>query len=87
MVFQRFSLLRQILDAYIEHQKEVWLVVLKFDKEKAEARAHILEGLLIALDHIDEVIRIIRASENRPRSASGIDEQVQAIWTFKAKQS
>ena len=35
----------------------------QFDKEKAEARAHILEGLLIALDHIDEVIRIIRASE------------------------
>ena len=55
--------LRQILDAYIEHQKEVVVRRTHFDKEKAEARAHILEGLLIALDHIDEVIRIIRASE------------------------
>ena len=55
--------LRQILDAYIEHQKEVVVRRTRFDKEKAEARAHILEGLLIALDHIDEVIRIIRASE------------------------
>lgn len=55
--------LRQILDAYIEHQKEVVTRRTQFDKEKAEARAHILEGLLTALDHIDEVIRIIRASE------------------------
>ena len=55
--------LRQILDAYIEHQKEVVTRRTQFDKEKAEARAHILEGLLIALDHIDEVIRIIRASD------------------------
>ena len=55
--------LRQILDAYIEHQKEVVVRRTRFDKEKAEVRAHILEGLLIALDHIDEVIRIIRASE------------------------
>ncbi|HEV1924234.1 TPA: DNA gyrase subunit A [Streptococcus pneumoniae] len=55
--------LRQILDSYIEHQKEVVVRRTRFDKEKAEARAHILEGLLIALDHIDEVIRIIRASE------------------------
>ncbi|MGP0459417.1 DNA gyrase subunit A [Streptococcus pneumoniae] len=55
--------LRQILDAYIEHQKEVVVRRTRFDKEKVEARAHILEGLLIALDHIDEVIRIIRASE------------------------
>ena len=54
--------LRQILDSYIEHQKEVVVRRTRFDKEKAEARAHILEGLLIALDHIDEVIRIIRAS-------------------------
>ncbi|HHG7715867.1 TPA: DNA gyrase subunit A [Streptococcus pneumoniae] len=55
--------LRQILDAYIEHQKEVVVRRTRFDKKKAEARAHILEGLLIALDHIDEVIRVIRASE------------------------
>ena len=55
--------LRQILGAYIEHQKEVVTRRTIFDKEKAEARAHILEGLLIALDHIDEVIRIIRNSQ------------------------
>lgn len=55
--------LREILLAYIEHQKEVVIRRTVFDKEKAEARAHILAGLLIALDHIDEVIRIIRNSE------------------------
>lgn len=55
--------LRQILAAYIEHQTEVVTRRTIFDKEKAEARAHILEGLLIALDHIDEVIRIIRNSQ------------------------
>lgn len=55
--------LRQILDNYIAHQKEVIVRRTEFDKAKAENRAHILEGLLIALDHIDEVIRIIRASE------------------------
>ncbi|NQJ29540.1 DNA gyrase subunit A [Streptococcus suis] len=54
---------RQILESYIEHQKEVVTRRTRFDKEKAEARAHILEGLLIALDYIDEVIRIIRNSE------------------------
>ena len=55
--------LRQILGAYIEHQTDVVTRRTIFDKEKAEARAHILEGLLIALDHIDEVIRIIRNSQ------------------------
>ena len=55
--------LREILLAYIEHQKEVVTRRTAFDKEKAEARAHILAGLLIALDHIDEVILIIRNSE------------------------
>ena len=54
---------KEILSAYIEHQKEVVVRRTQFDKEKAESRAHILEGLLIALDHIDEVIRIIRNSE------------------------
>ena len=71
--------LRQILDAYIEHQKEVVTRRTQFDKEKAEARAHILEGLLIALDHIDEVIRIIRASET--------DEEAQAELMSKFKLS
>lgn len=55
--------LREILLAYIEHQKEVVTRRTIFDKEKAEVRAHILAGLLIALDHIHEVIRIIRNSE------------------------
>ncbi len=55
--------LRQIIDNYIEHQKEVIVRRTHFDKEKAEARAHILEGLLIALDHLDEVIAIIRGSQ------------------------
>ena len=54
---------KEILTAYIEHQKEVVVRRTQFDKEKAESRAHILEGLLIALDHIDEVIRTIRDSE------------------------
>lgn len=71
--------LRQILDAYIEHQKEVVTRRTQFDKEKAEARAHILEGLLIALDHIDEVIRIIRASET--------DEEAQSELMSKFKLS
>ena len=55
--------LREILGSYIDHQKEVVTRRTIFDKEKAEARAHILEGLLIALDHIDEVIKIIRNSQ------------------------
>lgn len=55
--------LRQILDNYIAHQKEVIVRRTEFDKAKAESRAHILEGLLIALDHLDEVIQIIRSSE------------------------
>ncbi|MCE2187646.1 DNA gyrase subunit A [Streptococcus thermophilus] len=55
--------LRQILADYIAHQKEVVVRRTQFDKDKAEARAHILEGLLIALDHLDEVITIIRNSQ------------------------
>ncbi|HHJ7397860.1 TPA: DNA gyrase subunit A, partial [Streptococcus pyogenes] len=55
--------LRQIIDNYISHQKEVIIRRTQFDKDKAEARAHILEGLLIALDHLNEVIAIIRNSE------------------------
>ena len=55
--------LRQILADYIAHQQEVVVRRTQFDKDKAEARAHILEGLLIALDHLDEVITIIRSSQ------------------------
>ena len=69
--------LRQILGAYIEHQKEVVTRRTIFDKEKAEARAHILEGLLIALDHIDEVIRIIRNSQ------TDVEAQAELMAKFK----
>ncbi len=54
--------LKEILDCYIEYQKEVILRRTKFDLDKALARAHILEGYLIALDNIDEIIKIIRSS-------------------------
>lgn len=52
--------LLEILNHYLEHQEEVVTRRTKYDLNKAEERAHILEGLLIALDNIDEVIRIIR---------------------------
>jgi DNA gyrase subunit A len=55
--------LKRILEDYIEHQKEVITRRTQFDKKKAEARAHILEGLRIALDHIDEIIAIIRGAK------------------------
>ncbi|WP_024347967.1 DNA gyrase subunit A [Lacrimispora indolis] len=54
----------QMLNYYLEHQKEVVTRRIRYDLNKAEERAHILQGLLIALDNIDEVIRIIRGSEN-----------------------
>lgn len=56
--------LKQVLENYVDFQKEVIVRRTRFDKKKAEARAHILEGLTIALDHIDEVINIIRSSYN-----------------------
>lgn len=56
--------LKEILFHYLNHQKEVVTRRTRYDLRKAEDRAHILEGLLIALDHIDEVIRIIRNSES-----------------------
>jgi DNA gyrase subunit A len=54
----------QMLNYYLDHQKEVVSRRTKYDLNKAEERAHILQGLLIALDHIDEVIKIIRGSQN-----------------------
>ena len=73
----------QILGAYIEHQKEVVTRRTIFDKEKAEARAHILEGLLIALDHIDEVIRIIRNS----RTDAEAQAELMAKFKLSERQS
>ena len=56
--------LLDMLKYYLKHQEEVVTRRTRYDLNKAEERAHILEGLLIALDHIDEVIRIIRGSDN-----------------------
>ena len=56
--------LKQMLELYLKHQEEVVTRRTKYDLNKAEERAHILQGLLIALDHIDEVISIIRSSKN-----------------------
>lgn len=84
--------LRQILDNYIVHQKEVIVRRTQFDKDKAESRAHILEGLLIALDHIDEVIRIIRNSETDSLAQSELmsrfqlsERQSQAILDMRLR--
>ena len=82
--------LRQCLDCYIEHRKEVILRRTKFELDKALARAHILEGLKIALDNIDEVISIIRSSYDNPKERLmerfGLtDIQAQAILDMRLK--
>ena len=82
--------LLEILTLYLEHQKEVVTRRTKFDLAKAEARAHILEGLLKALDHIDEIIRIIRSSyddaKERLIETFGFSEvQAQAILDMRLK--
>ncbi len=64
--------LKEILRAFIDHRNEVIVRRTKFDLRKAEERAHILEGLKIALDSIDEVIRIIRASNNPGEAKTGL---------------
>lgn len=80
--------LREILDNYIDFQKEVIVRRTRFDKKKAEARAHILEGLRIALDNIDEIISIIRSSYNDAKQRlierfSFSDIQAQAILDMR----
>ena len=82
--------LRQCLDEYIKHRKEVVLRRTKFELDKAEARAHILEGLKIAIDNIDEVIAIIRAAyddaKERLMERFGLsDIQAQAILDMQLK--
>ena len=82
--------LRQCLDYYIEHRKSVVLRRTQFDLDKALARAHILEGLKIALDNIDEVIQIIRNSyddaKERLMEKFGLsDIQAQAILDMRLK--
>lgn len=82
--------LRECLDHYIEHRRKVVLRRTQFELEKAEARAHILEGLKIALDNIDEVINIIRSSYDNPKERLmerfGFTEiQAQAILDMRLK--
>ncbi|MTD40365.1 DNA gyrase subunit A [Erwinia sp. CPCC 100877] len=84
--------LKQILENYIEHQKVVIVRRTKFDKKKAEARAHILEGLRIALDHIDEIISIIRGSRADDEAKASLierfdftDRQAQAIMDMRLR--
>ena len=80
--------LHEIIDEYLKHQKIVITRRTKFDLAKAEARAHILEGLLIALDNIDEVIKVIRSSYNDAKEKLmvrfGLSEiQAQAILDMR----
>ena len=82
--------LRQCLELYLEHRKDVVLRRTKFELDKALARAHILEGLKIALDNIDEVIEIIRSSyddaKERLMERFGLsDIQAQAILDMRLK--
>ena len=82
--------LKQCLEYYIDHRKDVILRRTKFDLDKAEARAHILEGLRIAIDNIDEVIKIIRESyddaKEKLMERFGLSEiQAQAILDMQLK--
>ncbi len=86
----RILTLREILDEYLKHQKEVVTRRTIYDKKKAEARAHILEGYRIALDNIDEIIKIIRSSYNdakeRLMERFGLSEiQAQAILDMQLR--
>ena len=67
--------LKEMLTVYLEHQKEVVTRRTRFDLNKAEERDHILQGLLIALDHIDEVIQIIRSSANVQEAKDRLTER------------
>ncbi|WP_283595597.1 DNA gyrase subunit A [Paraclostridium bifermentans] len=82
--------LKQVLYHYVQHQKDVVTRRIQFDLNKAEARAHILEGLRIALDNLDEVIKLIRASKTTQEAKEGLinrfnlsDLQAQAILDMK----
>ena len=84
--------LQEMLGYYLDHQKDVVTRRTKYDLNKAEERAHILEGLLIALDNIDEVINIIRSSANTPEAKNRLierfsltDVQAQAIVDMRLR--
>jgi len=88
----RLMNLKEILHHYINHQKDVIIRRTKYDLDKAEARAHILEGLLVALDHIDEVINLIRSSRTDQIAKEGLMEkfdlserQAQAILDMRLR--
>ena len=82
--------LREVIDFFVEHRKEIVTRRTIFDLKKAEARAHILEGLKIALDNLDEVIALIKASASSPEAKLGLmerfglsDIQAQAILDMR----
>ncbi|NCD10391.1 MAG: DNA gyrase subunit A, partial [Negativicutes bacterium] len=82
--------LKQILEYYVEHQKEIITRRTRYELGKAKERAHILEGLKIALDHLDEVIKTIRASANAEIARAALvekfalsDRQAQAILDMR----
>ncbi len=82
--------LQQMIYHYVEHQKDVIVRRTRYDLNKAEARAHILEGLLTALDHIDEVISLIRSSKTGAEAKEGLmtrfglsEKQSQAILDMR----
>jgi len=84
--------LKEMLNHYIEHQKDVITRRTQFELDKAEARAHIVEGLRIALDHIDEVIKIIRGSKSDADAKENLmgkfgltDIQAQAILDMRLR--
>lgn len=84
--------LKEVLHYYLEHQKEVIRRRTEFDLKKAEARAHILQGLRIALDHLDEVIALIRSSQSDEDARNGLIErfglsfdQAQAILDMRLR--
>ena len=86
-----FNLL-EMLESYLTHQEEVITRRTEFDLKKAEARSHILAGLLIALDNIDEVIKIIRGSQSTQEAKEGLitrfalsDAQAQAIVDMRLR--
>lgn len=84
--------LKEMLYHYIEHQKEIIIRRTQFDLARAEARAHIVEGLRIALDHIDEIIKLIRASDSDQEARESLmerfelsEKQSQAILDMRLK--
>ncbi|TYQ14744.1 UNVERIFIED_CONTAM: DNA gyrase subunit A [Acetivibrio alkalicellulosi] len=75
--------IRQAIDHYINHQKDIIVRRTKFDLNKAEARAHILEGLKVAIDNLDEVIKIIRGSKSEALAKEALMER----FSFSERQA